>query len=118
MDAWGTQVLVQTDTGVFKVIDADDIYWMEAEGEETRIRLKGSKSLWDRRRLGNLEAFYQELGFLRIHRNHMVNLRRIREIRRRKGGRGWEVKLEPPVNRVLPVSAGEADRLFQAFGHV
>ena len=32
-----------------------------------------------------------------------VNLRRVREIRPMEDG-GWEVKLDPPVNRVLPVS--------------
>jgi len=55
-------------------------------------------------------------GFLRIHRNHMVNLARIAEVRRRQKGRGWEVKLEPPVNRILPVSASAVKGLFEAFG--
>jgi len=53
--------------------------------------------------------------FLRIHRNHAVNLARIREIRRRKGRDDWEVKLEPPVNRVLPVSRGRLETLLNAF---
>jgi len=46
----------------------------------------------------------------------MVNLARIAEVRRRQKGRGWEVKLEPPVNRILPVSASAVKGLFEAFG--
>ena len=41
-------------------------------------------------------------GFFQIHREYVVNLQHIREIPRRDEGREWEVKLEPPVNRVLP----------------
>ena len=36
---------------------------------------------------------------------------RIREIRRRTPGEDWEVKLEPPVNRVLPVSRNASKTL-------
>ena len=32
-------------------------------------------------------------GFLGIHRQYVVNLRRVREIRRRAGSREWEVKV-------------------------
>ena len=52
---------------------------------------------------------------LEIHREYAVELRRIREIRRRDEGRDWEVKLEPPVNRVLPVSRGALAKLWRAF---
>jgi hypothetical protein len=27
----------------------------------------------------------------------------VREIRTRKAGDGWELRLEPPVNRIIPV---------------
>jgi hypothetical protein len=45
-----------------------------------------------------------------------VNLRRVRELRPRDEGDDWEVRLEPPVNRVLPVARGELARLESAFG--
>jgi DNA-binding LytR/AlgR family response regulator len=50
-------------------------------------------------------------ALVRIHRNHAVNAGRVREIRRRTPGGDWEVKLEPPVNRVLPVSRNASKRL-------
>ena len=40
---------------------------------------------------------------------------RIRVIRRRPTGRDWEVKLEPPVNKVFPVSRSALSRLWTGF---
>lgn len=40
----------------------------------------------------------------------------VRWVRRRSAQRGWEVKLEPPVNRVLPVGGTYLARLWAAFG--
>lgn len=51
-----------------------------------------------------------------IHRAHAVNLRRVRELRPRDDGADWEVKLDPSVNRMLPVARGELARLEAAFG--
>ena len=60
--------------------------------------------------------FFEPHGFLRISREAAVNLRRIRDIRLRPSGRDWEVKLEPPVNKVLPVSRGALGKLWRAYG--
>ena len=51
-----------------------------------------------------------------VHRKHAVNLARIQEIRRRKGREDWELKLAPPVNRLLPVSRGQVGTLLKVFG--
>jgi DNA-binding LytR/AlgR family response regulator len=55
-------------------------------------------------------------GILRVHRNHAVNPRRVLEIRRRSGEADWEIKLEPPVNDVLPVGRTHLERLWKAYG--
>ena len=73
------------------------------------------RALVDMRPLGELVPLFALHGFLQIHREHVANLRRIRLIRRRDEGRDWEVKLEPPVNRVLPVSRGALAKLWKAF---
>ena len=52
--------------------------------------------------------------FAMIHRSLAVNLRRVREIRPAADG-GWEVKLDPPVNRVLPVSRRRVSALWECF---
>jgi hypothetical protein len=50
-----------------------------------------------------------------VHRNHAVNARHVLEIRRRNGEADWVIKLDAPVNRVLPVSRGLLKRLWAAF---
>ena len=84
-------------------MDLEDIFFLEAEGDATRVRLRGRRSRMDVRPLGSLSAL-ERRGFFRVHRSYMVNLSRIRLLRRRDVGRDWELVLEPPVNRVLPVS--------------
>jgi DNA-binding LytR/AlgR family response regulator len=96
-------------------VDPNDVYFLEAVGDHTLVRLRSKRRLRDSRRLGTLIKQFAPYGFLRIHRNHAVNLARIQEIRRRKGREDWEAKLEPPVNRVLPVSRNHIRKLLKAF---
>jgi DNA-binding LytR/AlgR family response regulator len=96
-------------------IDPDEIFVLEASGGETHIRTHSAKTLLDLRSLGDLEPLFQTHGFVRIHRSFVVNPRRIRLIRPRDN-EGWEVKLAPPVNHVLPVSRDRTENLWAAFG--
>ncbi|MEO2048709.1 MAG: LytTR family DNA-binding domain-containing protein [Pirellulales bacterium] len=98
-------------------VDPAKIYLLEADGGDTIIRTRSKKKLRDVRRLGELLTAYEPHGFLRIHRNHAVNLRRIREITQRPNRNGWQVKLQPPVNRVLPVGQTHLAELWHAFGN-
>jgi len=40
----------------------------------------------------------------------------VAEIRRRPNRRDWELRLEPPVNAVVPVSREELAALWRAYG--
>jgi DNA-binding LytR/AlgR family response regulator len=98
-----------------RAVDSDDIYYLEARGDETEVRLRGARTLRDTRSLGEVLDELGPLGFLKVQRNLGVNLRHVREIRPARRGTGWELRLEPPVNKVLPVSRREGSRLFEAF---
>ena len=50
-----------------------------------------------------------------VNRSQAVNLRRIREIRRTSDD-AWELKLDPPVNLVLPISRRRVAGLWECFG--
>jgi DNA-binding LytR/AlgR family response regulator len=63
-----------------------------------------------------IESLLLRRGFLRTHRNYLVNPDRVRHVRRRSSGEDWELKLDPPVNRVLPVSRSALGALWAAFG--
>ncbi len=53
--------------------------------------------------------------FFRIHRPYIVNLDRVFELRTRGEGE-WELKMDPPVNNVLPVSRRRMDELRELLG--
>ena len=94
-------------------MDDDDIYCPEAQGDETDVRLRAARRLRDVRSLGEVLEELGPRGFVRVHRNHAVNPGRVREIR--PPGPGWQVQLEPPVNKVLPVSRGSLTALLEAY---
>ena len=108
------RILVWRSAREATVVEPMDVYWLEAEGRTTRIRLRDRHRLHDHRSLGEIVEVLEPLGFLRIHRNQAVNLRRVAVVRRRRSGVDWEVKLEPPVNRVLPVARGREQALVAA----
>ena len=54
--------------------------------------------------------------FVAVHRSIVVNVDRVAELRRRPDGRDWELRLEPPVNRVVPVARGRLAALWAAYG--
>jgi len=98
-----------------RVVDTDDIYHLEAQGDETDVRLRAARPLRDVRSLGEVLEELGPLGFVRIHRNHAVHAGRVREIRPVDSGSGWEVGLEPPVSTVLPVSRRSLAALLAAY---
>jgi DNA-binding LytR/AlgR family response regulator len=99
-----------------RVVDPHDVYFLEATGETTLVRLRSSRRLRDTRALGELLPLVAPFGVVRVHRNHAVNVRHVLEVRRRAGDADWEVRLAPPVNLVLPVSRTYVKSLWGAFG--
>ncbi len=108
-------VLLRTSTTRRVVVEPGDVFFLEAEGDDTLVRKRGREPLQDLRKLGELSAFFASYGFHRIHNEWMVNLQHVSEIRRRKTGPDWEVVMKPPVNRILPVSRARLAGLL-AFG--
>jgi DNA-binding LytR/AlgR family response regulator len=109
------RVLLRHSDGSRTPVDPQDVYLVEADGGEVRIRTRNAEPLVDVRPLGELVSLFSEHGFVRIHRSFIVNIARVRHIRPREC-EGWELKLDPPVNRVLPVAEGRAADLWAAFG--
>jgi len=51
-----------------------------------------------------------------VHRSVAVNVDRVAEARRRENGRDWELRLEPPVNSVVPIGRTRLAALWAAYG--
>lgn len=109
------RILLRLRDGRRLPVDPEEIFFVESEGGDTWVRMRGKRRLREVRTFGELIDELAPHGFVRIHRGHAVNLLRVREIRPSRDG-GWEVRLDPPVNRVLPVSRRQASDLFAAYG--
>ena len=96
-------------------IDPADIYLLTVEEGNTLVRGRGATPWEDVRQLSELMPLFELYGFLQIHRSAAVNLRRVREIAPTEDG-AWQVRLDPPVNSVLPVSRRRLGELWGAFG--
>ena len=116
MSAPVDRILLHLGGGRRRVVDPSEVYYLEVLEEATRVRLRSARTLVDTRPADEVVPLFKPYGFLQIRREYVVNLRLIREIRRRDNGRDWEVKLEAPVNRVLPVSRRALDSLWESFG--
>ena len=68
--------------GVRRVVDPADVYYLEVRGEDTQVRFRSASPLVDMRPMRELLTRFAPHGFLQIHREYAVNLRRIRQIRR------------------------------------
>jgi len=110
------RILVHISRGEHRVLDPDDVYYLRAGGGETEVRLRSRTPLVDLRPLGEVTPLFESHGFVRIHREHAVNIARIRLLRLQADGRDWELKLEPPVNSVLPIARDRLAAVRAALG--
>lgn len=110
------RLLIRRGADLWEVLEPEQVYYLEAQDDETLIRRRDADPLVDTRSLSELAAALKPIGFQRIHRSYVVNLARVRQIRRREEGRDWEVRMDPPVNSLLPVSRGLLPELLAALG--
>ncbi len=100
-------------------MEPDEVFLLEADGDRTIVRTRGRRSLSDLRSLGEVLACFPEGALVQVHRSYAVNPDRVSELRRReRSGRDWELKLEPPVNHVIPVGRTHITSLWAAYGEV
>ncbi len=94
---------VKSEPGRVVLLERDQIFYVEAEADDSLIRTARKKLYRHSERLDQVEARLPSPPFFRVHRSYVVNLNRVLELRSR-GDDEWELKMDPPVNKVLPVS--------------
>ncbi len=97
-------------------IEPREVFLLEADGDQTRIRTRGRRRLRDVRSLGEVLAHFPGGLFVQVHRSAAVNVDRVSEVRLRDTGRDWELRLEAPVNEVVPIGRTRLQALWAAYG--
>ena len=85
------------------LIERERIFYLRAKRHDTVVRLAGRKMLRHIEPLEEVEARLPTPPFFRCHRSFIVNLDRVRELRIAPSG-DHELRMDPPVNAVIPVS--------------
>lgn len=109
------RIPVKSKPGQIILLEKDQIFYIAAEGDDSLIRTARKKLYPHIERLEEVEDRLPSPLFLRIHRSFIVNLDRVYELRSRGEGE-WEVKMDPPVNKVLPGSRRRMDELKEMLG--
>lgn len=106
---------VKSRPGRVLLLDLEKIYYVEAKGDDCLIRTARRTVYKHVEPLDEVEVRLPSPPFFRIHRSTIVNLERVLELRQRTD-RDAEVKLDPPVNKVLPVSRDRYANLVKLLG--
>jgi len=106
---------VKSDPGRVALLEKDQIFYVEAEADDSLIRTARKKLYRHSERLDLVEGRLPSPPFFRVHRSYLVNLNRVLELRSR-GDDEWELKMDPPVNKVLPVSRRRLPDLRELLG--
>ena len=103
------------DNGRIDLIEIGRVYYLEAQREKTLIRTRRKKRYVSLQRLGEIEKKLPKPAFVRCHREFIVNLNRVRSLDPRKS-RGYDIKLDPPVNKRIPVSRNRLSTVRKILG--
>ena len=101
--------------GRIDLIEMDRVYYLEAQREKTVVRTRRKKVYISLQRLGEIEKKLPKPAFFRCHREYIVNLNRVRSLDPRES-RGYDIKLDPPVNKRIPISRNRVGAIRKILG--
>jgi hypothetical protein len=76
------RVLLHLEPGLRVPVEPDEVFLLEADGDETRVRTRGCRRLRDIRSLGEVLARFPSGLLVQVHRSAAVNVDRVTEVRR------------------------------------
>jgi DNA-binding LytR/AlgR family response regulator len=112
-DTW-RRLAVETPGGVTVLLDPCDVFYLEVDGHDTLVRTARGRPYRSTRRIADLLVRLPAPPFFRCHESFVVNLARVRSLE--PAGRDHRLRLDPPVNRVLPVARGRLAALERVLG--
>jgi two-component system, LytTR family, response regulator len=105
--------------GSIELIEIDGIFYLEARGDDTLVRTRRKKPYKSVQRIGELDQKLPAPAFVRCHREYIVNLNRVRSITPRDPDkRDYDLRLDPPVNRRIPIARDRLKEIRKILGVV
>jgi two-component system LytT family response regulator len=105
-----TKIAVPDHHGVM-FIDLAEILYAESNNNYTRLILGDGRQFTISKTLGDVQDVLEERNFLRIHRQYIVNLNKIKQFFR---GEGMYLVMDNGKN--IPVARNQKDKLIDKFG--
>ena len=112
-DTW-RRLAVETPERTTLLFDPSEVFYLEVDGHDTLLRTARKQPYRSTRRIADLLARLPAPPFFRCHESFVVNLARVRSIE--AAGRDRRLRLDPPVNRLVPVARGRLAALHRALG--
>ena len=101
---------IKSEPGRIILLENGEINYIEAEGDSSLVRTARKHLHKHVEPLDEVQTRLATPAFFRIHRSYVVNLDRVYELRSR-GDDEWDLKMDLPVKKVLPVSCRRMDKL-------
>jgi DNA-binding LytR/AlgR family response regulator len=115
MEAAIFKLPVKSADGAIELIEVDAIFYLEAKEGDTLIRTRRKKPYRSVQRLHELAKKLPAPAFVQCHREYIVNLNRVRALTPRSS-RDWDLRLDPPVNRRIPISRKRLEKIHKILG--
>ncbi len=106
---------VKAADGSIDLIEMGGIFYLEAQGGDTLVRTRRKKTYHSVQRLNELARKLPGPAFVRCHRAFVVNLNRVRSLTPRNS-RGYDLRLDPPVNRRIPIARDRLEKIRRILG--
>jgi two-component system LytT family response regulator/two-component system response regulator LytT len=112
-DTW-RRLALPTGSGDTLLFAPDEVYYLQAREHDSLVRTARRGPYRSSMRLPALEKRLPTPPFFRCHESYLVNLARVRMIVKR--GRDLRLRLDPPVNKLIPVARARAAALRRLLG--
>ena len=104
------RIAVRNPAGNFVFFDAEEIFYLASFGHDTLVRTARKTPYRSSQRLRELIAALPSPPFFRCHESYVINLARVRTVERRTKT-DFEIRLDPSVNKVIPLSRAKVAKL-------
>ncbi|MBI1266615.1 MAG: response regulator [Cryomorphaceae bacterium] len=108
----GTQRLALNSQDKIRIVELDEVVRCESHGSYTLFYTRDGESILVTKTLKEYDLLLSDLGFLRVHQSHLVNMKYIKEFNKSDGG---QIVLKDRTD--IPVSSRKKTVVMRALSH-